>query len=71
MGSLVSEASNALAVPWKLAFTVLGMPRLASTWLMILTASPNEAPGPRLKEMVLAGNWPRWSMASGVFVRST
>ena len=29
------------------------------------TASPSEAPGARLKEMVAAGNWPRWLTSSG------
>ena len=29
------------------------------------TAAPSEAPGARLKEIVVAGNWPRWLICSG------
>jgi hypothetical protein len=29
------------------------------------TASPSAAPGARLKEMVIAGNWPTWPIDSG------
>jgi hypothetical protein len=31
---------------------------------MARTAAPSEAPRARLKEMVAAGNWPMWLMAS-------
>src|SRR5215472_13850766 len=37
---------------------------------MALTASPSDAPGARLNEMVAAGNWPWWLMVRGALVRS-
>src|SRR5215469_17152542 len=37
---------------------------------MALTASPSDAPGARLNEMVAAGNWPWWLMVRGTLVRS-
>ena len=33
-------------------------------WIAV-TASPREAPGARLNDTVVAGNWPRWLIAKG------
>ena len=42
-----------------------GTPSSRSAAVMALTASPSDAPGARLNEIVAAGNWPRWLITSG------
>ena len=55
----VSEAWNASAAPWKLVSILAGMARSFSTCLMRSTAAPSDAPGARLNDTVVAGNWPK------------
>src|SRR5499427_4896359 len=62
---LSSEAWNASAAPWKLVCTLSGTPISRSAARIAFTASPSDAPGARLKEIVAAGNWPRWLIARG------
>src|SRR5215470_12132217 len=64
-GSLAREASKASAAPWKRVIKLGGRPIFFSTSRMAVTASPKEARGARLKEMVAAGNWARWLICSG------
>ena len=45
--------------------TLAGRPISSSRLRMASTASPSDAPCARLKEMVVAGNWPRWLIESG------
>ena len=70
-GSLESDAPNACAVPWKLAWTPDGRPICRVAASTTLTASPSAASGARLKESVVAGNCPWWVTASGVGVAET
>ena len=60
IGSFSSDALNEAAVPSKPACKLAGMWRSAWTFSTALMASPNEARGARLKETVMAGNWPWW-----------
>src|SRR6266571_4036539 len=62
--SLASDARNASAAPWKLVRTESGSSSALASASIAPTAAPSEAPGARLKEMVAAGNWPRWFTAS-------
>ncbi|MNV92559.1 hypothetical protein D3C71_1871730 [compost metagenome] len=61
---LDSDAWNASAAPWKRVCTPSGMPICCCTCSITLTASPSEAPWARLNDMVTAGNWPMWEIAS-------
>ena len=47
-----------------------GIPRSFCTLSIALVASPREAPGARLKEIVTTGNWPWWLMESGALADS-
>ncbi len=67
-GSLASDSLNACAVPAKSAWTLGGMPMRACAASMALTASPSDSPAARLNEIVTAGNWPWWLIASGAVV---
>ena len=58
-GSLASDASKASAAPWKRVMKLLRRPMLFSASRMAVTASPSDAAGARLNEMVAAGNWAR------------
>ena len=57
-------------MPWKLVVTVAGSVSRA-TALDLVTASPSEVPGLRLKETVTAGSWPMWLTVSGPTDRSS
>ena len=52
-------------MPWKVPSTEGGMPSCCSALSIWATASPSEAPLARLKEIVTAGNWLWWLLASG------
>src|SRR5450631_1055448 len=62
--SLLSDALNARAAPWKLIWTLSGSARACLADSIAFTASPSEAPGARLNEIVATGNWPMWLMAT-------
>ena len=62
---LLSEAWKACAAPWKLVMMLSGMPMPASACWMASTAAPSDAPGARLNDTVVAGNWPIWVICSG------
>src|SRR5215470_2274632 len=55
-----SDARKARAAPWKLVRTLGGMRISFSAFSMASTASPSEAFGARLNEIVVEGNCPRW-----------
>ena len=57
-GSLVNEVLKAWAVPWKEARTESGMFISFCDLINLAAASPNEASGARLKEMVTHGKLP-------------
>src|SRR5262249_53595868 len=59
------EAANACAVPENPVLSVWGGSMPATVSLMRLTASPSEAPGRRLKEIVTDGSCPEWFTLSG------
>ncbi len=59
---MLSESRNACAVPWNEPLSACGSPISACALLIAFTASPSEAPGLRLNEIVTAGNWPWWLM---------
>ncbi|MNO42995.1 hypothetical protein D3C76_332000 [compost metagenome] len=61
---LDSEAWNASAAPWKRVCTPAGIPMSCCTCSITLTASPSATPGARLNDIITAGNWPIWAMAS-------
>jgi len=63
---LERELRNARAAPWKRISTASGNSSAAAAISIALTASPSEAPSPRLKEIVTAGNWPTWLMSNAV-----
>jgi membrane-associated PAP2 superfamily phosphatase len=65
-GSLLSDAPNAWAVPWKLAWTVAGRPICRSAAWIAVTACPSATPGARLNDSVVAGSCPWWLIDSGV-----
>ena len=66
-----SDVWKASAAPWKLVMMLARHADLASApRRMASTASPSEAPGARLKETVVAGNWPRRSICSGAVCSS-
>ena len=64
-GSPASEVRNACAVPWKVPSTEAGRPSPCSIRSICATASPRDAPRARLNEIVTAGNWLWWLLASG------
>src|SRR5580700_4990371 len=64
--SLVSEDSNAELAPRKLAIKLVGSFISCCTVRISRTASPSDAPGARLNEIVEAGNWPRCPIRKGV-----
>src|ERR1035438_2085636 len=64
--SLASEPRNAAAAPWNWICALAGRPISACVFWMPVTASPSEAPGERLNEIVADGNWPIWLTTSGV-----
>ncbi|MCY1434726.1 hypothetical protein D9M71_507940 [compost metagenome] len=61
---LDSEFWNASAAPWKRVCTPTGMPISCCTCSIALTASPRATPCPRLNDIITAGNWPIWAIAS-------
>ncbi|MCY1378814.1 hypothetical protein D9M71_573390 [compost metagenome] len=61
---LDNEAWNACAAPWNWVCTPIGMPMSFCTCSMISTACPSATPGARLKDIITAGNWPMWVIAS-------
>src|SRR5579871_1461839 len=63
--SLAREDWKAAAVPWKAVVKLMGRPSERSACSMASTAAPRETPGAVLKEMVVAGNWPKWVISSG------
>src|SRR5437773_1906337 len=65
IGSLASEAWKARAAPRKPVWIDGGRLISRAAPLMASTASPREAPGARLNEIVTAGNCPWWAMTSG------
>src|SRR5579864_1011552 len=67
MPSPESDDWKACAVPWKEVLMVEGRVRRARS-LISETASPMEVPGFKLKDMVTAGNSPRWFTESGPYV---
>src|SRR5689334_6885000 len=69
--SFASEPRNALAAPWKAICALAGTPISSFAFWITSTASPSDAPGARLNEMVAAGNWPRWLMTSGAVCSET
>ena len=60
-----SDDWNAAATPWKLVRTVAGQGVARDLLARGPPPRPSETPGCRLKEMVTAGNWPRWATVSG------
>src|SRR5262252_9195666 len=62
---LLSDDWNASAAPWNFVSALIGMPISRCAARIALTASPSDAPGARLNEIVAAGNWPRWLIARG------
>src|SRR5205807_2179945 len=65
IGSFASEAWKARAAPRKPVWIDGGRLISRAAPLMASTASPREAPGARLNEIVTAGNCPWWAMTSG------
>src|SRR5712691_1326767 len=63
--SLTSDPRKAAAAPWNWICALAG--RLMSCWTFSIsfTASPRDAPGARLNEMVADGNWPMWLTTRG------
>src|ERR1700739_5120726 len=59
-----SDDWKACALPWNVVVVVGGRACLARS-LISATASPIEVPGLRLKEIVTAGNCPRWFTERG------
>src|SRR3954469_9779671 len=59
-----SDPRKARAAPWEVGRTPAGRWRSFSAASIAFTAWPSEAPGARLNERVVEGNWPRWLMAS-------
>ena len=53
---LSSEARNASAAPWKRVWMLAGMPISRCAVSIAVTASPSDAPWPRLNDSVTAGN---------------
>src|ERR1022692_2685548 len=64
--SLASEPRNAAAAPSNWICALAGRPIAACVFWIAVTASPSEAPGARLNEIVADGNWPMWLTTSGV-----
>src|SRR5580698_202185 len=60
IGSFCSEAWNEAAVPWKAACTLSGMPISRCASSIARVASPSDALGARLNEIVTTGNCPWW-----------
>jgi hypothetical protein len=60
---LESEERNACAAPWNCISIASGSSSSAAARSIAATASPSEAPAPRLNETVTAGNWPTWLMS--------
>src|ERR1700677_2540929 len=56
---------NACAAPWKLTAKLGGRSISCSAWPIASTASPSDAPGARLNEMVVTGNCFRCEICSG------
>ena len=56
--SFASDARKASAAPWKRTCALAGSASSCCAASMVLTASPRDAPGAKLNEMVDAGNWP-------------
>ena len=60
-----SDAWNASAAPWKRVWNDAGRPMSCSAAAIALTASPSDAPGARLNEIVVDGNCDRCATSSG------
>src|SRR5271168_5056026 len=63
--SLESEDWNACAAPWKLTPKLAGRSMSFRPELIASTAAPSEAPGARLKEIVVTGNCLRCEICNG------
>ena len=61
----VSDALKASAAPWSFTCVLAGRPMSRCAASTAFTASPSDAPGARLKEIVAAGNWPMRLTTSG------
>ena len=61
-----SESWKAAAAPWNVPWIVPGMRILRCASSMTRVASPSDAPGFKLNEIVTAGNCPWWATASEV-----
>ncbi len=68
---LDSDAWKASAAPWNWVCTPTGMPISCFTWSMISTPLPRAMPGARLNDIITAGNWPIWVIASCAWRSST
>src|SRR5690606_156455 len=66
-----SEARKASAAPWKRDSMLAGRSISTCAASIAATASPNEAPGARLNEIVVAGNWPIWLRSNALGRSST
>src|SRR5260370_21598561 len=64
--SLVREDSNAELAPRKFAMKLVGSFISCCAARISRTASPSDAPGAKLNEIVAAGNWPRYPNRNGV-----
>src|ERR1700722_10715965 len=64
-GTEVSESWNACALPWKVAISVGGAFNSACALWIASVAWLSDAPGARLKLIVVAGNWLWWLIESG------
>ena len=57
-GMFERELRKEAAVPWKSAWRLAGMFMSFCTLVIAVIAPPSAALGARLKETVIAGNWP-------------
>src|SRR5258708_35913637 len=69
--SLVREDSNAELAQRKCAMKLVGSFIPCCAARISRTASPNDAPGAKLNEIVAAGNWPRCPNRNGVSLIET
>src|SRR5271156_6382467 len=69
--SFANDDWNAAAVPWKAVVKLIGSPTSFSACSMASTAAPSDTPGAVLKEIVVAGSWPKWVISNGPVCCST
>src|SRR5262245_48543676 len=67
-GKVAREDLNACAVPADWPWMLAGMPICEAARSIAIVAGPSATPGDRLKEIVVAGNWPWWLTDSGTVV---